>query len=109
MDREGGKHWQSRVRNLRWAIAIVDKQMAYPFQRRSMPEVMAEIPGLQGIRRGGLQQALKALIDDARLRAVKRLGTEKEQAVAYGLQRRSHRSLGQTEGRILPSLWACGP
>jgi hypothetical protein len=104
MASEGGKHWESRVRNLRWAIAIVDKQMAYPFQWRSMPEVMAEIPGLQGIPRGGLQQELKNLIDRARMQAVKRLGTEKEQAVAYGLQRRRQRSLGQTEGKILPSL-----
>jgi hypothetical protein len=64
--------------------------------------VMAEVPGLQGLRRGGLQQALKALIDDARMRVLRRLGTEKKQAVAYGLQRRGHRSLGQTEGRFLP-------
>jgi hypothetical protein len=104
---QGGKHWQARIRNLRWAIAIAEKQMAIPYQWRSMPEVMAEIPELRGIRRGGLQQTLKALLDDARNRVVKRLGTEKEQAVAYGLQRRGHRSLGQTEGRILPSLWDC--
>jgi hypothetical protein len=103
-----GKHWQARVRNLRWAIAIADKQMAFPYQWRSMPEVMAEI-GLQGVPRGGLQQVLKNLIDGARMRVVKKMGTEREQAVAYGLQRRSHRSLGQTEGRILPSLWGCGP
>jgi hypothetical protein len=51
-----------------------------------MPEVMGEIPELRGVRRGGLQQTLKRLIDDARLRAVKRLGTEKEQAaMASGL------------------------
>ena len=97
-----GKHWQSRVRNLRWAIAVADRQMAFPYQWRSMPEVMAEVPGLQGLRRGGLQQAIKAHIDDARMRVIKRLGTEKEQAVAYGLQRRGHRSLGRTEGRFLP-------
>jgi hypothetical protein len=109
MASEGGKHWESRVRNLRWAIAIADKQMAFPYQWRSMPEVMEEIPELRGVARGGLQQALKNLIDDARMRVVKKIGTEKEQAVAYGLQRRGHRSLGQTEGRILPSLWACGP
>ena len=72
-----------------------------------MPEVMAEIPGLRGVPRGGLQQALKNLIDDARMRAVKRLGTEKEQAVAYGLQRRSHRSPRQTEAILLPSLREC--
>jgi hypothetical protein len=98
---QGGKHRQSRIRNLRWAIAIADKQMAFPYQWRSMPEVMAEIPGLQGIRRGGLHQALKALIDDARVRVIRRLGSEVEQAVAYGLQRRGHRSPGQTEGRSL--------
>jgi hypothetical protein len=69
---------------------------------------MAEI-GLQGVPRGGLQQVLKNIIDDARMRVVKKMGTEREQAVAYGLQRRSHRSLGQTEGRIVPSSWACGP
>ena len=109
MAREGGKHWQARIRNLRWAIALAEKQMAFPYQWRSMPEVMEEIPELRGVARGGLQQTLKALIDDARWRVVKRLGTEKEQALAYSLQRRSQRSLGHTEGRILPSLWACGP
>ena len=109
MASEGGKHWEARVRNLRWAIAIADKQMAFPYQWRSMPEVMEEIPELRGVARGGLQQVLKNLIDDARMRAVKRLGTEKEQAVAYGLQRRSHRSLGQTEARFLPALWDWRP
>jgi hypothetical protein len=99
---QGGKHRESRIRNLRWAIAIADKQMAFPYQWRSMPEVMAEIPGLQGIQRGGLQQTLKTLIDNARLRAVAKIGTEKEQAVAYGLQRRGHRSLERTEGSFLP-------
>jgi hypothetical protein len=106
MAREGGKHWQARIRNHLWAIAIAEKQMAFPYQWRSLPEVMAEIPELQGVARGGLQQTLKNLIDHARMRVVKRLGTEKEQAVAYGLQRRGRRSSGQTEGRILPSLWA---
>ena len=66
-----------------------------------MSEVMEGIPELPEVARGGLQQALKNLIDDARMRVVKRLGTEKEQAMAYGLQRRGHRSLGQTEGRFL--------
>jgi hypothetical protein len=102
-----GKQWDARVLKIRWAIAIVDKLMASPFQSLSMREVMAEIPGLQGVPRGGLQQVLKNIIDDARMRAVKRLGTEKEQAIAYRLQRRSHRSVGQTEGRLLPSLRAC--
>jgi hypothetical protein len=104
-----GKHWEARVRNLRWAIAIVDKQMAFPWQWRSMSEVMAEIPALRGVARGGLQQVLKNLIDDARMRVVKKMGSEKEQAVAYGLQRRSHRSPRQTEGILLPSPRACYP
>jgi hypothetical protein len=102
---QGGKHWQARIRNLRWAIAIAEKQMAIPYQWRSMPEVMEEIPELRSVARGGLQQALKNLIDDARNRVVAKMGTEKEQAVAHWLQKRSHRSLRQTEGRILPSLW----
>jgi hypothetical protein len=101
-----GRHWESRIRNLRWAIAIADAQMKYPYEWRSMAEVMPEI-GLQGVPRGGLQQALKNIIDHARMRVIQRLGTEKQQAVAHGLQRRSHRSLGQTEGLFLPSLRAC--
>jgi hypothetical protein len=43
------------------------------------------------------------------MRVIKRLGTEKEQAVAYRLQRRSHRSPRQTEGVSLPSPRACYP
>lgn len=82
----GGKHWQARLRNLRWAIAIADRQMAFPYQWRSMPEVMAEIPELRGISRGGLQQTLKALIDDARNRVVARMGSDREQALAHRLQ-----------------------
>jgi hypothetical protein len=102
-----GKHWEARIRNIRLAIAIADRQMAFPYQSRSIRDVMAEIPGLQGVPRGGLQQVLKNLIDDARMRVVKKMGTEKEQAVAYGLQRRSHRSPRQTEAILLPSLREC--
>jgi hypothetical protein len=102
-----GKHREARVRNLRWAMAVADAQMKYPYEWRSMQEVMAEILGLQGVPRGGLQQVLKNLIDAARLRAVRRLGSEKEQAIAYRLQRRSHRSVGQTEGTFLPSPREC--
>jgi hypothetical protein len=105
--KRGGKHWDARVRNLRWAIAIADAQMRYPYELLSVREVMATIPGLRGVPRGGLQQVLTNLIDSARMRVIKRLGTEKEQAIAYGLQRRSHRSLGQTEGRFLPSPREC--
>jgi hypothetical protein len=99
-----GKHWEARVRNLRWAIAIADKQMAIPYQWRSMPEVMAEIPDLRGVGRGGLQQALKGLIDDARNRVVARMGSEKEQAVAHGLRSRGRRTGRRTreEARFLP-------
>ena len=49
---QGGKHGEARVRNLRWAIAIAEKQMAIPYHWRSMPEVMAEIPELRGVGRG---------------------------------------------------------
>jgi hypothetical protein len=94
---QGGKHGAARIRNLRWAIAIADRQMAIPYQWRSMPEVMAEIPELQGIGRGGLQQTLKNLIDDARNRVVAKMGGEKEQAVARRLQARGRRALGRTQ------------
>jgi hypothetical protein len=98
---QGGKHSAGRVRNLRWAVAIADKQMAVPYQWRSMPEVMAEIPDLQGVRRGGLQQALKNLIDDARMRVVARMGSEKEQAVARRLQTRGRRAGGRTRAEAV--------
>jgi hypothetical protein len=107
MAREGGKHWQARLRNLRWATAIAEKQMAIPYQWRSMPEVMSEIPELRGVARGGLQQTLKALIDDARNRVVAKMGSDREQAVAHWLQARRGRRLQQTqvEGRLLPFSW----
>jgi hypothetical protein len=100
----GGKHWEARIRNLRWAIAIADKQMAIPYQWRSMPEVMAEIPELRGVGRGGLQQTLKALIDDARMRVVAKMGSDREQGVAHWLQTRGLRGLrrAQVEERLLP-------
>jgi hypothetical protein len=104
----GGTHWQARLRNLRWAIAIAEKQMAVPYQWRSMPEVMAEIPELRGVARGGLQQTLKNLIDDARNRVVAKMGSDREQAVAHSLQaQRGHRRLQRTqvEGRFLPFSW----
>jgi len=94
---DGGKHWEARVRNLRWAITIAAKQMDAPYQWRSMPAVMADIPGLQGIGRGGLQQALKGLIDSARNRVVAKMGSSKEQAVAHWLQTRGHRAWGQAQ------------
>jgi hypothetical protein len=99
---EGGKHWEARIRNLRWAIRIAAKQMEIPYQRRSMPEVMAEIPELRHVGRGGLQQTLKNLIDDARNRVVAKLGSEKEQAVARSLQTRGRRTreLTRTQGKL---------
>jgi hypothetical protein len=84
----GGKHGEARIRNLRWAIALAEEQMAIPYQWRSMPKVMEEIPELRGVGRGGLQQTLKALIDDARHRVVAKMGSDREQGVAYWLQRR---------------------
>jgi hypothetical protein len=84
----GGKHWQARIRNHRWALAIAEKQLAIPYHWRSMAEVLQEIPELRGIRRGGLQQTLKALVDAARMRVVAKLGSAKEQGVAQWLQSR---------------------
>jgi hypothetical protein len=84
----GGKHGQARIRNLRWALAIAEKLLAIPYQRRSMPEVLEEIPELRGIPRGGLQQTLQALVDDARMRVVAKMGSAKEQAVAQWLHSR---------------------
>ncbi len=103
----GGKHGEARLRNLRWAVAIAEKQMAIPYQWRSMPEVMAEIPELRGVGRGGLQQTLKTLIDDARNRVVAKIGNDREQGVAHWLQGRRGRRLQptQVEGRFLP--FAC--
>jgi hypothetical protein len=65
-----GPHWRSRARNLRWAVEIVKRQMAIPWEWRSMPEVADEIPGLEAGLRGGLADQLKRRIDLARRRAL---------------------------------------
>jgi hypothetical protein len=65
-----GPHWRSRVRNLRWVVEIVKRQMAIPWEWRSMPEVAAEVPGLQAGLRGGLADQLKRRIDQARRKAL---------------------------------------
>src|SRR5262249_10752490 len=94
-----GKHAEARIRNRRWALQLAEKLMAFPYQWRSMPEVMDEIPELRGVR-GGLQQTLTNLIDDARNRAVAKMGTEREKAVARSLQRGRRRRMPpvQVEG-----------
>jgi hypothetical protein len=65
-----GPHWRSRVRNLRLAAAIVKRQMAIPWEWRSMPEAAREVPGLEAGLRGGLADQLKRRIDQARRRAL---------------------------------------
>jgi hypothetical protein len=65
-----GPHWQSRARNLRWAVEVVRRQMAIPWEWRSMPEIAAEIPGLEAGLRGGLADQLKRRIDQARRKAL---------------------------------------
>jgi hypothetical protein len=65
-----GPHGQSRARNLRWAVEIVKRQMAIPWEWRSMPEIADEIPGLEAGPRGGLADQLKRRIDQARRRAL---------------------------------------
>jgi hypothetical protein len=98
-----GKHWQARIRNLRWAVIIAEKQLAIPYQRLSMAEALQEIPELRGIPRGGLQQTLQALIDDARMRVVARMGSAKEQGVAQWLHsRRQARRRAQVEETFSP-------
>jgi hypothetical protein len=100
----GGKHGQARVRNIRWSIAVAEKMLAIPYQWRSMPEVLREIPELRGIPRGGLQQTLKALIDDARMRVVAKMGSAKEQGVAQWLQgRRQARRRARVEETFWPT------
>jgi hypothetical protein len=65
-----GAHWQSRARNLRWAVEIVKRQMARPWEWRSMPEIADEIPGLEARLRGGLADQLKRGIDRAKRKAL---------------------------------------
>ena len=38
---EGGAHWQSRVRNMKNAIEVVQRQMAFPWTWRDFSEVLA--------------------------------------------------------------------
>jgi hypothetical protein len=70
-----------------------------------MPEVLEEIPELQGIPRGGLQQTLKALIDGARMRVVAKMGSDKEQAVAQWLQSRRQ---ARRRARVEETFWPNG-
>jgi hypothetical protein len=65
-----GPHWRSRVRKLRWAVEIAKQQMAIPWTWRSMPEIAADIPGLEAGLRGGLADQLKRRIDQARRKAL---------------------------------------
>jgi hypothetical protein len=65
-----GPHWHSRARNLRWAVEIVRRQMAIPWEWRSLPEIAREVPGLEAGLRGGLADQLKRRIDQARRKAL---------------------------------------
>jgi hypothetical protein len=65
-----GPHWRSRAKTLRLAVEIVKRQMAIPWEWRSMPEAAADIPGLQAGLRGGLANQLRRRIDAARRRAL---------------------------------------
>jgi hypothetical protein len=65
-----GPHWQSRARNLQWAVEIVRRQMAIPWEWRSLPEIAREVPGLEAGLRGGLADQLKRRIDQARRKAL---------------------------------------
>lgn len=89
---QGRKHAEARIRNLRWAIDIANRQMAFPYEWRSMREVMDEIPELRGVR-GGLQQTLINIINDARNRVLARMGSESEKAMVRSFQARKKRRL----------------
>jgi hypothetical protein len=65
-----GPHWRSRARNLRLAVEVVRRQMAIPWEWRGMPEIAADIPGLQAGLRGGLADQLKRRIDQAKRKAL---------------------------------------
>jgi hypothetical protein len=67
-----------------------------------MPEVLQEIPELRGITRGGLQQTLKALIDDARMRVVAKMGSAKEQGVAQWMHSRRQ---ARRRARVEETFW----
>jgi hypothetical protein len=65
-----GPHWRSRADALRWSLEVVKRQMSNPWEWKSMPEVAADIPGLQAGLRGGLADQLKRRIDQARRKAL---------------------------------------
>jgi hypothetical protein len=65
-----GPRWRSRARNLRWAVEVGRRQMAVPWEWRSMPEVAPDVPGLEAGLRGGLADLLKRRIGQARKRAL---------------------------------------
>ena len=65
-----GPHWKSRVRNLRLAVQIAERQMKIPWEWVSMPEAARDVPGLEAGLRGGLAAELKARIDQARRKAL---------------------------------------
>jgi hypothetical protein len=78
-----GPHWQSRAHAVALAVEVVKRQMAIPWEWRSMPEVAADIPGLQAGLRGGLADLLKRRIDQARRRALGEATDNKSDQVAY--------------------------
>jgi hypothetical protein len=78
-----GPHWRSRARTLCLAVEIVKRQMAIPWEWKSMPQVAADIPGLQAGLRGGLADQLKRKIDQARRRALGEVTDNKSDKVAY--------------------------
>jgi hypothetical protein len=99
-----GPHWESRARNLRFAVEVVQAQMRFPWQWLSMPEAIQEVPGLkakltngQGVlQRGGLVNTLKVIIDKARSKA---LGEGKQEERCGDVDTRCHNRASLTEQR----------
>jgi hypothetical protein len=78
-----GPHWRARAKTLSWAIEIVRRQMAIPWEWRSMPEVARDVPGLEAGLRGGLADLLKRRIDQARRKALGEAADNKSDQVTY--------------------------
>jgi hypothetical protein len=78
-----GPHWRSRARTLLWAVEIVKRQMAIPWEWLSLPGAAADIPGLQAGLRGGLANQLKRRIDQARRKALGEAADNKSDQAAY--------------------------
>src|SRR5262252_791598 len=78
-----GTNYQKRIQKLQWALEIAQRQMAIPWTWRPMPEVIAEIPELADLPRGGATHELQQIVNRAKMRA---LGQEQQESVRLALE-----------------------